>query len=71
MNNILSPNMTENIKELQRRGYAGRINHDLNENEWFKGDLMVSIHTVRSCSPEYFRAVLGQKEKSGFQFRII
>jgi hypothetical protein len=50
------------LQELSRRGYKMDIAHALNENFWKRGGVIVSIHTVRAGSLEYFKAVLDQKE---------
>jgi len=63
-------NMVKNMEELNRRGYDMRINEYLNENEWTKGDMIVSVHTVSGCVPGYFKSLLDQKESKGFQFEV-
>lgn len=58
---LTNQNMLENMKELDRLGYKMRLNEYLNENEWTKGDTLVSVHTVSGCAPDYFTALLLQK----------
>jgi hypothetical protein len=54
--------VNENVLELFRREYEHRVN-GAGEDEWFKGEVVVSIHSVQGSSIGYFKAWLNQKEK--------
>ena len=58
---LTNKNMVENMEYLNQRGYAMRLNPYLNENEWIKGDMTVSVHTIAGSPPGYFKALLLQK----------
>lgn len=58
-----------NIKELENRGYKKSVNNFLNEGQWIKGDIIISIHSVRGCCLQYLQALLDEKEK--FKFEIL
>ena len=62
-------NFEENVRELENRGYKRSINNFLNEDQWIKGELIISIHTVRGSSLEYLKAILNQKEQ--FDFKVV
>lgn len=58
-----------NIMVLQNRGYIMKIDQDVNENYWQKGNRIFSIHTVRSSPPDYFLSLVDAKEE--FQFEVL
>ena len=62
-------NFEENVRELENRGYKRSINNFLNEDQQIKGELIISIHTVRGSSLEYLKAILNQKEQ--FDFKVV
>lgn len=66
----MTPEAIANIAELIKRNYVHRVNEYLNEDEWVKGDIFVSIHTVRGCNPGYFKALIDQTESKGYQFEV-
>lgn len=63
------------LRELHRRGYECFINPATNENYWQRGDVLVTIHTVRGGSLAYFVALLDQKERdagaAAFDWEVI
>ena len=57
----INKSMVANIQELDQLGFKMRVNAYLNENEWIKGDVIVSVHTVAGSPPNYFKALIRQK----------
>ena len=58
-----------NVQELERRGYVKSYNRFFDEDQWIKGDVIVTFRTVSDYSFSYFLALLNQKEV--FKFEII
>lgn len=57
----INKSMVANIQELDRLGFKMRVNEYLNENEWVKGDVIFSVHTVVGSPPNYFKSLMRQK----------
>jgi len=66
----------ENIHWLEERGYKMGVNEATNENIWEKGDVSVSINSLRNIGHEYFKGMMLNKERhaqarAGQQFEVI
>lgn len=61
--------MHANLLELSKRGYYHRRTPDGIEDEFIRGESLVSIHTVRSSPPDYFKGLIDEKKE--FEFEVL